>query len=90
MKNNKELLRLISNIKGKKLLEETLMKYSMSIINEIEKNPEVLPELLEELDVDQETFIDRLQNNSGNITFYDETLSLVKKKENDFGMGNRR
>lgn len=80
MENNK-IKYIIRDLKGKKQLQEVLNKYSKSIIEAIEENPDILPSLLESLEMTPEELFDKLMNNSENITFYDNALTYVKNSK---------
>ena len=72
----------LKNAEGKGLLEQTKLNYSKNIINEIYNNPEILDELLDELEIDEKDFYDKLSGDKdANITFYDQALILTKKNK---------
>lgn len=51
------------------------------ITKELEKNPQILPEILDELEITELEFLDYISGNSqANITLYDQTLTLIKTK----------
>lgn len=71
----------LKNIAGKRLLEKTKLEYSQSIIAELSKYPEIINEVIDNLDLVEEDFYDYLSGTkSTNITFYDEALSVAKEK----------
>lgn len=80
--NNKNIINnQLKTAKGKRLLEKTLLEYSKEIIKVLEEQPEILPELLEILQISEEDFFEYLSGDKkANITLYDQTLCLVKKK----------
>ena len=80
--NNKEITkRKLKNAEGKRMLEKTKLEYSKRIITGIEKEPEILDSLLKSLELTEKEFLNYLSGDTTtNITFYDETLTLVKIK----------
>ena len=80
--NNKEITkRKLKNAEGKRMLEKTKLEYSKRIINGIENEPELLDSLLKSLELTEKEFLNYLSGDTTtNITFYDETLTLVKIK----------
>ena len=81
MSNNKNKNYKFNNEEGKRLYEKTLLQYSKEIINEIKNNPEKLPKLLSDLGMNEKEFYMLLSHQeNGNITFYDESLNLLRKK----------
>lgn len=83
---NKEIMikKQLKNAEGKRLLAKTLLEYSQEIINELNKKPEKLPELLEKLEIPEVEFFSYVSGDTkGNISFYDQTLCLIKKKTKD-------
>ena len=81
MKNKNEIRKNIKNAEGKRILEKTLLNYSIEIIEELKINPKLLNNLLDELEITENKFINYISGEEeGNITFYDQTLKLIKKK----------
>ena len=81
MNNNEITKRKLKNAEGKRMLEKTKLEYSKRIINGIEKEPELLDSLLKNLEVTEQDFLNYLSGDTTtNITFYDQTLTLVKMK----------
>ena len=81
MKNNKLIIKQLNNAKGKRLLERTKLEYSKEIILQLGKNPNIVPELLNELEITQEDFFNYLSGKyNANITLYDQTLTTAKEK----------
>lgn len=81
MKNKEITKRKLKNAEGKRLLEKTKLEYSKIIINGIKKEPELLESLLKSLEVTENEFFNYLSGDTtANITFYDQTLTLVKMK----------
>lgn len=71
----------LKNIAGKRLLEKTKLEYSQSIIAELSKYPEIINEVIDNLDLVEEDFYNYLSGTKSiNITFYDEALSVAKEK----------
>ena len=69
-------IREIKNAKGKRLLEKTILDYSLEIIDKIKENPEIIDMLLENLQITREDLYKYLSGvYNANITFYDEALS---------------
>lgn len=71
----------LNSIAGKRLLEKTKLEYSQSIIAELSNYPEIINEVIDNLDLIEEDFYDYLSGDkSTNITFYDEALTVIKEK----------
>lgn len=74
----------LKNARGKRLLEKTFLEYSLEIIRELEQNPMILPQILDELEITEIEFMEYISGkNSANITMYDQALTLVKRKNKD-------
>lgn len=72
----KTTLRNLKNANGKRLLEKTRLEYSKEIIAVIQTNPQILPELLEYLDLTEEEFYSYISGDTqGNIALYDTALT---------------
>lgn len=76
----------LQNAEGKRLLQKNYLDYSRQIIEIISDNPEILPKLLETLDVSLEQFYKYISGEeNANITFYDkaydESLRLSNAKK---------
>ena len=70
----------LNNEQGKILYEKTILEYSKLIIDEIKKEPNRLPALLDKLGITKEEFYALISyEKKGNITFYDESLKLLKR-----------
>ena len=70
----------LDNEKGKILYEKTILEYSKLIVEEIRKEPNRLPILLDKLGITKEEFYSLISSQKkGNITFYDESLQILKK-----------
>lgn len=82
---DKEIIDVLKDIKGKRLLTKTLMEYSELIVQKLEADPSMFPELLDYLNVDRNEFISSLTNCNENICFYADALNkiLSKEKNND-------
>ena len=74
----KETPEMLNDEKAKRLLAYTLRQYSEAIVKEIQDYPEVLPELLAELGMEETEFFERLHNGD-NITFYHAALRIVRE-----------
>ena len=71
----------LKNVEGKRLLTKTILEYSKEIIISLESNPELLISVLNELEISEEDFFAYLSGEKkGNITIYDQALSLIKIK----------
>lgn len=71
----------LKNIEGKRLLEKTKLGYSMTIIQLLNENYELYPELLEYLGITEEELLAALSGERlENITFYHEALNYTLKK----------
>lgn len=81
---NKEIIKQLNNAKGKRIIEKIYLEYSKEIILELEKNPNILPLLLHEIEVTEEDFFQYISGETkANITFYDQTLTEVNKKSKE-------
>lgn len=81
MNNEIDIIKKLKNAEGKRLLEKNALEYSKEIILELEKHPELLIQILDELELTEEEFFAYLSGErKGNITLYDQTLCLVKEK----------
>lgn len=90
MNEEARIKQMIKNAEGKRLLEKINLEYSKKIIDEIKLNPAIVKELLEELEITEEKFFAYISNEiPTNITFYDQTLSLVRKKSIDENKKNK-
>lgn len=84
MYNDLERRQLLKNAKGKRLLKKVLLEYSYEIIEQLDKNPEVISQVLEDLEIPEEQFFKVISGDEEeNITIYDQTL-LILKKNNAF------
>lgn len=78
MNQNQKTLRDLKNAEGKRLLEKNRLDYSKEIINILKDDPQILSELLEQLELTEQDFYEYLSGDKkGNITLYDETLNQV-------------
>lgn len=78
MKNN-----IIKNIEGKRLIQQTKLVYSLAIIEELKKNPELMNKVMLELGITKEEFCNALEGKiDQNITFYDQVLLTTRKINN--------
>ena len=83
MTDKNEVKKMMLNAKGKRLLNMTKLEYSMFIINELQKKPELLEEILLDMEMTKEEFIEYISGErNGNISFYDSALEIVKMKKN--------
>lgn len=89
MTENNELKLKLKNIEGKRLLEKTRLEYSKEIINEIEKNSNILPELLQALEITETEFFSYLSGEEhSDITVYDQALVLIKSMNQKNNISN--
>lgn len=90
MKKELSITRKLKNADGKRLLEKTMLEYSREIIIELKDSPELLPQVLNELEISEDDFFEAIcGEKKKNITFYDETLTLTKRKTKNSGSKNR-
>ena len=85
---SKEIIIKLKNTEAKRLLEKTKLEYSQSILNILKDNPELYPQLLDHLEINEKELLLNLSGEyNENITFYDEALhklnTLTKKKNNN-------
>lgn len=82
MNDNVMLRKQLKNAEGKRQLAKTLLEYSKEIINELNNNPESIIELLDELEISETEFFSYISGDvKGNISFYNQTLYLIKEKK---------
>ena len=62
---------------GKKLLEETYLNYAKMILQELHDDPDMIYDVTSILEMQEETFIDKIENTEPDIVFYDKTLTLI-------------
>lgn len=75
------LLRRLKNAEGKRLLVKTALEYSKEISLKLQENPDLLAPILSELEMTPSDFLEYLTGfKIANITFYDETLSIIHSK----------
>lgn len=83
--NKIDIIKKLKNAEGKRMLTKIILEYSKEIIIILEKKPEILTQVLDELEIPEEDFLAYLSGDKkGNITLYDQTLCLVKNKINNF------
>ena len=81
MKEKINIKRELKNAEGKRLLEKTILEYSKEIISAIQEDYSLLPEITESLQITEEEFFRLLSGEkNGNIVYYDQALSIIKKK----------
>ena len=81
MKEEINIKRKLENAEGKRLLEKTILEYSKEIISEIKKDYSLLSEITESLQIPEEELFRLLSGEkNGNIIYYDQALSIAKKK----------
>lgn len=81
MKEEINIKRKLENAEGKRLLEKTILEYSKEIISEIKKDYSLLSEITESLQISEEELFRLLSGEkNGNIIYYDQALSITKKK----------
>ena len=82
MENKNIIKKTLKNAEGKRLLEKTILNYSFEIIKEIKNNPQIFNNILNELEVTDEEFMKYISGEEkNNISFYDQTLKLIKEKK---------
>lgn len=81
MNNKISIIKQLKNAKGKRLLQKNILEYSKEIITNLENNPEILNQVLDELEIPEEDFFAYISGEKkANITLYDQTLSIIKTK----------
>lgn len=71
----------IMNAKGKRMINKVKLDYSITIINKIQSNPELLEEIIVELEISKKDFIDYISGEkNANISFYDQALQTINRK----------
>ena len=81
MKEEININRKLKNAEGKRLLEKTILEYSKEIISAIQKDYSLLSEITESLQIPEEELFRLLSGEEkGNIVYYDQVLSITKKK----------
>ena len=67
---------------GKIKLEKTKLQYTKTILNELKKDPEILDQIINNLEITEADFLNRISNNEkANITFYDQTMHVIETKK---------
>ena len=83
MNQELEIKKNLKNAEGKRLLEKTKLDYSENIIQELYNNPQMLDEILNDMEITEQEFFDNLSGDkNANITFYDQVLILTKQRKN--------
>lgn len=81
MKEEINIKRKLKNAEGKRLLEKTILEYSKEIISAIQKDYSLLSQTTESLQITEEELFRLLSGEkNGNIIYYDQALSITKKK----------
>ena len=81
MKEEINIKRKLKNAEGKRILEKTILEYSKEIISAIQKDYSLLSEITESLQITEEELFRLLSGEkNGNIVYYDQALSIAKKK----------
>ncbi len=81
MKEEINIKRKLKNAEGKRLLEKTILEYSKEIISAIQKDYSLLSEITESLQITEKELFRLLSGEEkGNIVYYDQALSITKKK----------
>ena len=81
MKEEINIKRKLENAEGKRLIEKTILEYSKEIISAIQKDYSLLSEITESLQIPEEELFRLLSvEEKGNIVYYDQVLSITKKK----------
>lgn len=84
MNESNLLKKKLKNAQGKALLTKTQLEYSKAILENIQKNPEILDDLLKNLEMSEDEFLSIVSTEKKeNITFYEQTMSLIKKRKNN-------
>ena len=82
MNESNLLKKKLKNVQGKTLLAKTQLEYSKLILESIQKKPELLNYLLDSLEIAEEDFLSIISTEKKeNITFYEQTLQLIKNKQ---------
>ena len=84
MDNNTNTIKQLKNAKGKRMLEKIILEYSKEIIDGLVNNPDILFQVLDNLEITEEDFFSYLSGEKkGNIAVYDQALLLVRKRIKD-------
>lgn len=71
-------IKKLKNAEVKLQLTKNILEYSKQIISELQNNPSLLDEILFALEISEKDFFEYLSGDKqANISFYDETLSLI-------------
>jgi len=82
MNKSNLLKKKLKNAQGKALLAKTKLEYSKLILENMMKDPEILEYLLSSLEITEEDFLSIISTEKKeNITFYEQTLQLIKNKQ---------
>ena len=68
------------NEKAKKMLYKNILEYSKMILNQLDSNKDLLPTILNSLEMTEEDFWKKISlENIDNTVFYDQVLDLLNK-----------
>lgn len=68
------------NEKAKKMLYKNVLEYSKMILNQLDINKNLLPTILNALEMTEENFYKNISlEKTNNIVFYDQVLDLLNK-----------
>jgi len=68
------------NEKAKKMLYKNVLEYSKMILNQLDANKDLLPTILNSLEMTEEDFWKKISlENIDNTVFYDQVLDLLNK-----------
>lgn len=75
-------IKKLKNAEGKRMLEKLRLEYSKEIIQELLNDQTYFPELLNDIEETENNFLSYVSgDNPANITFYHETLVLLKQRK---------
>lgn len=78
MKNSDKFI--IDNATGKRLIEKNRLNYSMEILKLLKSNPEIIDNVIKDLEIDKASFFKKLSGEEkGNISFYDDSYQTINK-----------
>lgn len=68
------------NEKAKRMLNKNIFEYSRIIVNQLDVNKNLLPTVLNSLEMTEEDFWKKISlENIDNVVFYDQVLDLLNK-----------
>ncbi len=68
------------NERGKQLIQTAKLEYSRAILDYLKKDPDILDNVLDDLEMTKDDFQNRIIKNNDNISFYDQAYCSIQKE----------